>query len=90
MTKVLPVVVSIVMSLIPWAYNQTGNIAGNCAGSAQAASQRDIVDFNTQSLKYHEPNCIWAKRCTVNCIKITRAEAKKRGGIPCQICGGGA
>lgn len=89
MSKLLPVALSIMMSLVPWALNQGGSISGSCAGSVLAASQRDIVDFNTQSLKYHDPDCIWAKRCTVHCIKITRAEAKKRGGIPCKVCGGG-
>jgi hypothetical protein len=54
-----------------------------------ASSPSDIVDFNTQTLKYHDPNCIWEKRCTVHCIKISRAEAKKRGGIPCKVCNGG-
>lgn len=48
-----------------------------------------IVDFNTQTLKYHDPNCRWAKRCTVHCIKISRAEAKRRGGIACKVCNGG-
>ncbi|MBX9877596.1 MAG: hypothetical protein K2Y22_03985 [Candidatus Obscuribacterales bacterium] len=57
--------------------------------SASATSPQDIVDFNTHSLKYHDPNCIWAKRCTVNCIKISRKEAKQRGGVPCKVCGGG-
>jgi hypothetical protein len=54
-----------------------------------AAKSSDIVDFNTQTHKYHDPNCIWAKRCTVHCIKITRAEANRRGGIACKVCGGG-
>jgi hypothetical protein len=54
-----------------------------------ASKDSDIVDFNTQNHKYHDPTCIWAIRCTVHCIKISRAEAQKRGGIPCKVCGGG-
>jgi hypothetical protein len=49
----------------------------------------DTVVFNVQNHKFHDPHCIWAKRCTVNCINMTRKEAHKRGGIPCKVCGGG-
>ena len=48
----------------------------------------EMVIFNTQTLKYHKPSCRWAKKCTVNCIKIDKKEAKKRGGVPCKVCGG--
>jgi len=48
----------------------------------------ETVVFNTQTLKYHKLNCQWAKRCTVNCIKIDKKEAIKRGGRPCKVCGG--
>ena len=54
-----------------------------------AASADDIVVFNTKSLKYHDPSCIWAKRCTVHCIKVKRSQARERGGVPCKVCGGG-
>jgi hypothetical protein len=54
-----------------------------------ATKDSDIVDFNTNTLKFHDPNCLWARRCTVHCIKITRSEAFKRGGVPCKVCGGG-
>jgi uncharacterized membrane protein len=53
-----------------------------------AAAGDEIVMFNTKSLKYHCPSCRWAKKCTRNCIKIMKSEAKKRGGIPCKVCGG--
>lgn len=53
-----------------------------------AISDSEKVAFNTNSLKYHCPSCSAAKRCTVNCITVTRAEAKRRGGVPCKICGG--
>lgn len=48
----------------------------------------EMVMFNTQTLKYHKLGCRWAKKCTVNCIKIDKKEAKKRGGVPCKVCGG--
>lgn len=53
------------------------------------ASDSDIVAFNWSNSKYHTLSCIWACRCTVHCVNITRAEAHKRGGIPCKVCGGG-
>jgi hypothetical protein len=39
-------------------------------------------------MKYHCPTCIWAVRCTKNCIKIPKSEAINRGGVPCRVCGG--
>ncbi len=54
-----------------------------------AASAKDIVIYNTKSDKYHIPSCSAAKRCTVNCIPLTRGEAKRRGGVPCKLCGAG-
>ncbi len=52
------------------------------------ASGDEIVMFNIKSLKYHCPSCRWAIKCTKNCIRITKIEAIKRGGIPCKVCGG--
>ena len=46
------------------------------------------VIFNNKSHKYHYPTCPPAARCTKNCIQIPASEAKDRGGIPCQKCGG--
>lgn len=51
--------------------------------------QAGMVSFNTSSHKYHDPACIWATRCTRNCVQIPKAEAIKQGGIACQTCGGG-
>ena len=68
-------------------YGYEGYVQENSVQSSDDATY--IVDFNTVTHKYHNPDCIWAKRCTVHCIKITRAEAKARGGIPCKVCGGG-
>lgn len=59
------------------------------AGAAFASSPRDIVAFNTANHKFHDLNCIWAQRCTVHCIPLTRAEAHNRGGVPCKVCSGG-
>lgn len=48
----------------------------------------EMVMYNTKTGKYHTLTCKWAKKCTVNCIKIDKKEAKKRGGVPCKVCGG--
>lgn len=53
-----------------------------------AASFAEVVSFNTKTLKFHKPGCQWAQKCTVNCIKIEKKEAVKRGGVPCKVCGG--
>ena len=53
-----------------------------------SSNSKDIVTFNTQTHKYHGLTCVWAKKCTVHCIDIPRAEALRRGGIPCKVCGG--
>ena len=31
----------------------------------------DIVIFNTKTGKIHAPGCQYAKKCTVNCIRLT-------------------
>lgn len=48
----------------------------------------ETVVFNTKTLKYHKPGCQWAQKCTVNCIKTEKKDAKAKGGIPCKVCGG--
>jgi hypothetical protein len=56
---------------------------------ANSTSERsDIVFFNTQTLKYHCLSCKWAKKCTRNRIKLTRAQAIERGGVACKVCDG--
>ena len=52
------------------------------------ASKDEIVAFNTKSLIYHCLTCKWAKKCTKNCINIKKSKARKRGGLPCKVCGG--
>ena len=48
----------------------------------------ETVVFNVKTLKYHKPSCQHAAKCTKNCIKIEKNEAKARGGVPCKTCGG--
>lgn len=48
----------------------------------------ETVVFNTKTHKYHKPSCSSAKKCTVNCIKIEKQQAKSQGGVPCKVCGG--
>ncbi len=48
----------------------------------------ETVMFNTKTYKFHKPGCEWARKCTVNCIKIEKKEAVQRGGRPCKVCGG--
>lgn len=68
-------------------------VLGPSAGRAMLAQDskpaaEEIVSFNVHSLKYHCQTCTWAKRCTRNCISIPLSEAKRRGGVPCKVCGG--
>lgn len=56
--------------------------------SRTVSSESDYARFNTKSKKFHNPNCMSAKSCTVNCIGIKKADAAERGGKPCGICGG--
>ena len=56
-----------------------------CAVSLGAEEQ---VAFNVESKKYHCLDCRHAKACTKNCVVISLSEAKRRGGVPCKVCGG--
>jgi hypothetical protein len=56
--------------------------------AATSASDDETVSFNTNTLKYHCVTCQWAKKCTKNCIKIKKSEAKARGGVACKVCKG--
>ncbi len=53
-----------------------------------SAAFAEAVMFNTKTLKFHGLGCRYAAICTVNCIKIEKKEAIKRGGIACKVCGG--
>ncbi len=56
--------------------------------AAPLASADEVVAFNVETHKYHCLDCVWAIRCTRNCVKVSVSEAKRRGGIPCKVCGG--
>ena len=48
----------------------------------------ETVVFNTNTGKIHAVWCRYVSKCTVNCIKIEKKEALKRGGVLCKVCGG--
>ena len=58
-----------------------------CVFCTNTASFAQMVSYNTKTKKYHELTCRHAKSCDVNCVKIDKKEAKKRGGSPCKVCG---
>ena len=58
------------------------------SASGPGSPKSDLVMFNQQSKKYHCPSCEWARKCTRNCVEITRAEAIRLGGVACRVCGG--
>lgn len=47
----------------------------------------EIVYYNTKTHKVHKMSCIWAERCTRNCIPLKRKETYRRGGVPCLPAG---
>lgn len=40
--------------------------------SSVLAADSQIVVMNTKTYIYHSPDCKWAKKCTKNCIKISK------------------
>ena len=52
------------------------------------ASDDHIVIMNVESHIYHNPDCMWAKKCTKNCIQTTKSKAIARDAKPCKVCGG--
>ena len=44
------------------------------------------VAFNKKTHKYHYLTCVWAERCTRNCVDIPLKEAIALGGVPCKVC----
>lgn len=44
------------------------------------------VSYNTETKKYHNDSCRYSG-CK-NCVKISRPEAERRGGVACKVCGG--
>lgn len=69
-------------------HSEVSVVAGAASG-ATLSSPDDVVVFNVKTFKYHIPSCMWAKRCTCNCIRVSRKEASSRGGVPCKVCGAG-
>ncbi len=52
------------------------------------ASDDYAVVMNVERHIYHNPDCMWAKKCTKNCIQITKSKAIARDAKPCKVCGG--
>ena len=52
------------------------------------AADNSTVVMNTKTYIYHSSTCKWAKRCTQNCIKTSKDNAKSQGARPCKVCGG--
>lgn len=48
---------------------------------------QETVYYNTKSKAFHKFSCIWAKKCTKNCIPLDKKEAMFEG-RPCKFCGG--
>ena len=46
------------------------------------------IVYNSATKKVHKVQCQHVKKCTVNCVKIDREDAYKRGGKSCKTCGG--
>ena len=55
--------------------------------SALAADDQTVI-MNTKTYIYYTPDCKWAKKCTKNCIKITKQKAQAQGARACKVCGG--
>ena len=55
--------------------------------SALAADDQTVI-MNTKTYIYHTPDCKWAKKCTKNCIKITKQKAQAQGARAYKVCGG--
>ncbi len=55
--------------------------------AAQAKEAVDLVIYNHQTKKFHHPSCEWAIKCTKSCDIVSREEALRRLGVPCQVCG---
>lgn len=71
---------------LPAQFINPANVSVNLAYAQ--ASKEQVVAFNQKTQKFHKLGCIWAQRCTVNCITIPKSDAVNRGGIPCKVCGG--
>lgn len=61
---------------------------GSSETGSGKAKKSDLVMFNQSSKKYHCPTCEWARKCTRNCVEVTRSEAQSLGGVACKVCKG--
>ncbi len=84
--KKLLIIVVIGLMFLGMCISNKQNSHNNCINKNYS---NDYVSFNKESHIYHDLNCDCAQRCTVNCIVITRVEAKNRGGRACHRCNGG-
>lgn len=66
----------------------SSTVNGRSMQAFAADKNEQTVFFNTKTLKYHALSCSYARRCTKNCISLSRSEAIRRGGVACKVCGG--
>jgi len=64
------------------------DVAAADSKAAVVEQKSQTVFLNTKTLKFHSLSCEWARKCTRNCVRVSREEALKRGGVPCKVCGG--
>lgn len=81
--RLLPTTLFVALLLVPVSPRRVA-----FAAEDSAAKVTDIVTFNVKTLKIHCPSCSAARRCTKSCVDIPRADAIKRGGVACKLCGG--
>jgi len=69
-----------------YCYPQNESLKLN-ASISKADTREDVVVFNIKTKKYHKAACVWAERCTKNCVFMKKTEALEKGGMPCKVCG---
>jgi hypothetical protein len=52
-----------------------------------AAVDNPVV-LNIRTLLFHCPACEQVRHCGTDCVTLDAAEARRRGGKPCLVCGG--
>lgn len=75
------------LSLIILVQNSSAYSPETQTGTIRPTLKIEQVFYNTNSQIYHNLNCIWAKKCTKNCILLDKSEAMTRGRA-CKVCGG--
>lgn len=71
-----------------WARSDEAQRLREPAPEGRQDEQDETVMFNTQSGKYHCPQCEWAVKCTKNCVPMSLRKVRELGGVPCKVCGG--